>query len=470
MANVVVTGAGPIGLSTAMLLAKDGHTVTVLERDPAPVATPDEAWDSWERRGVNQFRLPHALLARFRQEAETELPEVLDELAAAGGLVENFIDTIPDEFKGGSLPGDERFAQVTARRPVVESVVARVANATPGVTVRRGVSVEGLLTGTPAAPGVPQVTGVRTDGDEELTCDLVVDAAGRRSPAAAWLEAAGARRPVDELEDSGFMYYGRHFRSPTGEHPVYIGPPLQHYESLSALTIASDNGTWAVVLVTSAKDADVRPLRDNERYTAVVQLLPLAAHWLDGEPLEDVRTIAKIEDRRRRYVVDGRPVATGIVPVGDAFACTNPSLGRGISIGMVHAVALRDHLRVGPLDDPVAFATGWAEVTAATAEPWYDSTLRFDRHRLAQCEAQAAGVPYEPEDPFWEQFNRFNFASAQDHELQRATFDAGMVFRTPEQTLADPRLAAKVDELGAGWRDEPRLGPSRQELLAAIAG
>ena len=58
MAAVVVTGGGLIGLSTAMLLAKDGHQVTVLERDPnPPPATPAEAWELWERRGVNQFRI-----------------------------------------------------------------------------------------------------------------------------------------------------------------------------------------------------------------------------------------------------------------------------------------------------------------------------------------------------------------------------------------------------------------------------
>ena len=44
-----------------------------------------------------------------------------------------------------------------------------------------------------------------------------------------------------------------------------------------------------------------------------------------------------IVDRRRRAVVDGTPVATGILPVGDALCCTNPSLGRGITMGLMHA-------------------------------------------------------------------------------------------------------------------------------------
>jgi 2-polyprenyl-6-methoxyphenol hydroxylase-like FAD-dependent oxidoreductase len=38
MAEVLVLGAGLNGLATAMLLAGDGHTVTVLERDAAEPA------------------------------------------------------------------------------------------------------------------------------------------------------------------------------------------------------------------------------------------------------------------------------------------------------------------------------------------------------------------------------------------------------------------------------------------------
>ena len=165
--------------------------------------------------------------------------------------------------------------------------------------------------------------------------DLVVDATGRRSPLPRWLIAAGARSPIEEIDDSGFIYYGRHFRSADGSTPPAFGPLLQHYDSLSILTLPADNGTWGLGLITSAKDSALRVLKDPDAWTTCAKSYPLVAHWLDGEPIDDqVAVMAKLEDRHRSFCVDGQPVATGVLAVGDSWACTNPSVGRGISIGL----------------------------------------------------------------------------------------------------------------------------------------
>jgi 2-polyprenyl-6-methoxyphenol hydroxylase-like FAD-dependent oxidoreductase len=470
MASIVVTGGGAVGLISSMLLADDGHQVLVLERDPAPTPSPAEAWDSWTRRGVNQFRLLHFLLPRFRREAHAALPRVLTALEEAGALRLDLIAGVPDEMTGGARPGDEEMTAVTARRPVAESVFAACAEATPGVTVRRGVAVAGVTTTGAAGTGVPHVTGVRTDEGEEIAADLVVDAGGRRSALPDWLEAAGGRRPVEEIEDSGFVYYGRHFRSDDGSHPPIMGPLLQNYGSISVLTLPADNGTWGMAIIASAADRAVRAVRDVEVWMAVVRSLPFAAHWLDGEPLDDrIQVMAKIEDRHRAFVVDGAPVATGVVAVADAWACTNPSLGRGISMGTMHAVALRDVLRQAASDDPVLLARAWDQATSATVEPWYRATVSFDRHRLADIDAQMRGESYQTDDPGWEMAQALQVAAGLDPDCFRAFLGVVGMLETPADAVARPGVFDKVIELGAQWRQVPAVGPSRDELVATVS-
>jgi len=466
--QVVVVGAGLIGLSTAMLLADDGHEVTVLERDVDSATAPSIAFDTWERRGVNQFRLPHYFQARFRTLLDAELPRVVSGLAAAGALHINLLSLIPEAMAGPAQDDDNRFDMITGRRPLVEAVFAAVAAATPGVTVRRGSAVAGLHHEMPAPTSARHVTGVVLDSHETIRADLIIDAGGRRSPLPRWLAAIGAPAPEEELEDSGFVYYGRHFRAADGTLPAMLGPPLQHYGSISVALLPADNGTWSVTLVGSAEDTALRPLRDPDRWAPVVRSLPLAAHWIDAEPIEDgIVTMSKIEDRRRRFVVAGAPVVTGVLAVGDSWSCTNPSLGRGSSIGLLHAVALRDLLRTSAADNPGELARQWDAVTEAELRPWYDVTLHNDRHRLGEIRAILAGQDYRPADPIWEVSKALDAAAGLDPACLRATVAIGNVVELPDVAIANG-VAERALEVGGDWRAAPPFGPSRQELIDLI--
>ena len=470
MARIVITGAGVAGMVGAMVLAHDGHDVTVVERDGAEPPPPAQAWEDWERRGVNQFRLLHFFVPRFRQEVERELPQVVKRMEEAGALRVNPMAGVPLEFSGSPEPGDDDFTALTGRRPVVEAALAAAAADTPGITVRRGVAVQGLLTGPSPSAGIPHVTGVRSDSGEEFSADLVVDATGRRSPLPGWLEAIGARPPAEELEDAGFVYYGRHFRSADGSTPPILGALLQSYGTVSTLTLPADNGTWGIGVIASAEDKAMRPLRDVEVWSSVVKSLPLAAHWLDGEPLEDhVTVMAKIEDRHRCFVVDGTPVATGLAPIADSWACTNPSLGRGASLGVLHALALRDTVRDTGIDDPSAFAAAWHDATTSRLEPWYRATLDFDRHRLGEIRAQIAGEQYRPEGEYWDIVQGLQFAATQDADCLRALLRIFSLTSPADEVVSDPVVFDKILTIGAGWRDAPVLGPSRAELLSIVA-
>jgi flavin-dependent dehydrogenase len=328
--------------------------------------------------------------------------------------------------------------------------------------------VRGLLADDRSGTVGPHVVGVVTDDGGELRADLVIDAGGRRSAMPGMLAAIGAPAVAEERDDCGFVYYGRHFRSGDGSIPPLFGPPLQAYDSVSTLTLPADNGTWGVGVITSARDKEMRRCRDVDVWNRVVKAFPLVAHWIDAEPISDIAVMAGIEDRQRRYVVDGAPVATGVAAVGDAWACTNPSVGRGCTIGLMHAEALRDLVREHPLDDADGFARAWHAATETRVEPHVRDTLHFDRHRLAEIEAQCEGREYETADDEWLLGELFAAASGKDPDLFRAFLDSVALYERRVDVLARPGVADRVRELVGESEVGALPGPSRADLLSLL--
>jgi 2-polyprenyl-6-methoxyphenol hydroxylase-like FAD-dependent oxidoreductase len=469
MPQIIVMRGGVSGLATAILLARDGHDVTVLERDAEPPpATLDEAVEDWPRRGVAQFRQAHYLLPRGRAVLDEVLPELRDALLAAGAYRFDVLGIMPPDIADRSpRPGDERYVTVTARRPALEWVFARAAAEEPGVEIRRGVEAEALV--AHRADGVPHVTGVRTAAGDELLADLVVDAMGRRSKLPALLADAGAAPVPEEAEDSGFVYYTRYFRSADGRVPGYRAAPLTPFESFSLLTLPADNGTWSVTVYVPAGDRPLKALRDVEPWTALVRACPAHAHWIDHEPTTGIIALGGIVDRYRRFVTPHGPIATGVVAVADAWACTNPSLGRGMTFALLHARYLRDFVRYH-VEHPRELAEVWDTVTEAELTQWYRSTVREDRARLRELEAHRRGVaPPPPPDRESAVRAALPIAAARDADVFRAMLDTRCGFATPEQVTARPGMAERVLELAAGGAGMPP-GPDRAQVLALIAG
>lgn len=271
MARVAVIGGGISGLGTALMLGRRGHTVTLFEQD-ARQAGEDLNRDffHWARPRIPQAVQPHSLLAPVRTVLRTETPDARE--------YHEF------DWFGEHPPhraGDEDLVTLRTRRIVLEAALAVAVRREPTVEVRRGRRVRALTFGEDRPA---RVTGVQV-GAATHQADLVVDAAGRRSPVPSWLIAAGCRPPVVDSHRTGIAYLCRWYRLRAGG-PRDPGRMKTGSSAPFALAgvFPSDNDTFAVHLVLSTGDPTRSALTDPAVFEAAARRFPATAAWLDLAP------------------------------------------------------------------------------------------------------------------------------------------------------------------------------------------
>ena len=105
-----------------------------------------------------------------------------------------------------------------------------------------------------------------------------------------------------------------------------------------------------------------------------------------------------------------------------------------------------------------AFALAWHDTTVETVEPYFRDTLSLDRHRLAEIEAQIAGVPYETDDPSYAIGQAMQATMMQDPDIFRGFVDVGNLLARPDEVLQRPGLLDRVIELSQASTPEPPPG------------
>jgi 2-polyprenyl-6-methoxyphenol hydroxylase-like FAD-dependent oxidoreductase len=233
----------------------------------------------------------------------------------------------------------------------------------------------------------------------------------------------------------------------------------------SILTLDGDNDTWSITLFASAKNKAMRALRDAATFNRVVSACPQQAHWLDGEPISPVQLLAGVLDRYRRFVVDGQPVVTGFAAVGDAWACTNPSAGRGLSVGLLHAQVLRNVAR--RLNDPEAFARDYDAETEHEVGPFYRNQIAADRARIAEMNALEDGTLAPAPNPM---MAKLLFVSSQDADVFRGMLEIAMCVALPQDVIARPHVAAKLAELDGRSLPPDPIVIDRHRMAKLLSG
>ena len=479
--HVLVIGGGVTGLNAALSLGRAGHQVTVVERDPTTArlpASPSQAFAEWDRQGAVQAFHSHAFLARLRNLLRERAPDVLASLLDAGATELPVAEILPAEIVDRRpQPGDEDLVMLACRRITFEWNLRRAVADVDDLRWESGTGVTSLV--ADHSGGVPRVCGVRLEDGREIKADLVVDASGRRSPILRWLRELGTVAPAEEIHECAILYFSRFYVFREGAGPP---PPSAANGDLGYLKFGvfrGDNRTFSLTMASYTDDRPMRALSSARAFDAAARALPGTAPWVEAdrcEPITDVTSMAKLRNRHRCFVVDGRPVVLGLSVLGDGALCTNPMYGRGCTTGSLHAWLHADQFAAassGNGYDAEALALALHDATVGDILAFYRSSVRQDADSM-----HARLVSLGREEPNDAQLT---VRSIIRDGLLPATRTDGVVFRaflrnfnlleSPEALMANPDVVGRIM---ATWQarhqrpPEPPLGPDRDEMLTLI--
>ncbi len=450
--RVAVVGAGIAGLAATLAFSRAGSRVILIEKDAAlPPRGYEASFLTWDRPGVPQRRLAHAFLPLARMRLLEHLPDAVDRLVAVGG---HHIDLLEPVVGRQPRPGDDELVSLRSRRTVFEWVLRQMVDEDAGATVLAGDPAVGLI-------GTRQgVTGIRLASGNWIEAGLVVDASGRRSSLPGWLRDLGAPGIEEERQPCGIVYFTRYYERRDPSLPLALRVRLGY----AVVSVgAADGGTFSVTFFARAEEPGLRGLRNDSAFERAVSTIDGLAPWLDtATPIGPVNAMGALANSIRRFALDGRVPAPGVLAIGDAISHTDPSLGRGMSLALDHAftaasltwtrtslvdAALEFHARIDPLAD-----ASYADAVAAN---------RLEARLYA---GDLTGL----EEPRAMLLRAIPIAAAHDQDLFRANLRNIGLLDTPGSIVSEPWIG-RARALLASAPTQQSAGPDLTAMLEVLS-
>jgi flavin-dependent dehydrogenase len=353
--DVVIVGARVAGSATAMLLARLGHDVLVVDQASFPSDT--VSTHSIARSGVVQLRRWGLL----DEVLDSGTPAIRQVTFHAGG---ESVRRVIKEKSGVDLV-------VAPRRYLLDTILAGAA-LRAGAEVRDGVTVTGVRRG-----GRGRVTGVdghdRAGAPVELDARYIVGADGLGSRVA---RSVGA--PINEARQA----------DGAGQYAYYEGIPWSGFEFFVAPrsfagVFPTHHGQACIWVCSPAADARAVRRQTGSRAAAFAQLLRRSAPAL-AERLQPARRTSPVQGMLRQPNQLRQAFGPGWALVGDAGYYRDAVTAYGISDAFHHAEllasALDQALRGATEEEETAALAGYQQQRDRALREIFELTCRLSAY------------------------------------------------------------------------------------------